>query len=85
MLNYVTFIAIYDGVPGYQTVGEEYVNIIMVDGSRRSLPSKLVCILHDIVNHHHETPLKAIMHKGKELCKFSSIHPSHDQSFDIIY
>ena len=29
-------------VAGYQTVGEEYVNIIMVDGSRRSLPSKLV-------------------------------------------
>ncbi|KAK7110304.1 peroxisome biogenesis factor 10-like [Littorina saxatilis] len=26
---------------GYQTVGEEYVNVIMVDGSRRRLPSKL--------------------------------------------
>ncbi|XP_076439578.1 peroxisome biogenesis factor 10-like [Babylonia areolata] len=26
---------------GYQTVGEEYVNIIMVDGSKRFLPSKL--------------------------------------------
>lgn len=32
---------------GYQTIGEEYVNIIQVDGSKRALPTKLrrICMI----------------------------------------
>lgn len=32
----------YFVILGYQTVGEEYVNIIQIDTYRRNIPSKLV-------------------------------------------
>lgn len=34
----------YFVILGYQTVGEEYVNIIQIDTHRRNIPSKLVLL-----------------------------------------
>ena len=31
-------------ISGYQTVGEEYVNIIQIDKHKRNIPSKLVIL-----------------------------------------
>ena len=36
----------FHDMPGYQTIGEEYVNVIMTDWTKRILPSKLVCLFY---------------------------------------
>lgn len=47
-------------ISGYQTVGEEYVNIIQIDKHKRNIPSKLVILYVPVYMHIYLLKVKEI-------------------------
>ena len=47
-------------ISGYQTVGEEYVNIIQIDKHKRNIPSKLVILYVYVYMHIYLLKVKEI-------------------------
>ena len=38
--------------PGFQTLGEEYVNIVQVDSSEKAIPARWVCEVETAISQH---------------------------------